>query len=298
MKKKSTFFLFCLAISSFCAMSTLVSAQTSIGGISPDPSAMLDVQSNSKGVLFPRMPTTQRDAISAPATGLIIFNTETRCLEINLGTSSSPIWSSIKCAIICGAYVAPGEWKEFMCHNLGAITTADPFTPSWEINGDYYQWGRKMKAADGPSDGTLAGANEGPVAGWSTVTAPNGAWDDNVKTENDPCPSGFRVPTIAQWQGVHNNNLRTSIGTWYNFWNGHTEYGAGVKYGTALFLPAAGYRFDQDGALYYRGAEGDYASSNSTGTTQSIQFYFDINEDGNYNDFTRANGYSVRCIAE
>lgn len=40
----------------------------------PDPSAMLDVQSNNKGLLIPRMTTNQRDAIANPAMGLRIFN--------------------------------------------------------------------------------------------------------------------------------------------------------------------------------------------------------------------------------
>ncbi|SIR03763.1 hypothetical protein SAMN05880574_1631, partial [Chryseobacterium sp. RU37D] len=41
----------------------------------------------------------------------------------------------------CGAYIAPGQWKDFMCHNLGADVSADPFTPSASIQGAKYQWG-------------------------------------------------------------------------------------------------------------------------------------------------------------
>lgn len=43
-------------------------------GDDPDPSAMLDVQSTTKGFLVPRMSTDDRDAIPNPAPGLIIFN--------------------------------------------------------------------------------------------------------------------------------------------------------------------------------------------------------------------------------
>ncbi len=46
-----------------------------IGTTSPDASAILDVVSTSKGMLVPRMNKTQRDAIPAPATGLLIFQT-------------------------------------------------------------------------------------------------------------------------------------------------------------------------------------------------------------------------------
>ena len=45
-------------------------------GSSPDGSAMLDVKSNMKGMLIPRMTQAQRDAISSPATGLMIYQTD------------------------------------------------------------------------------------------------------------------------------------------------------------------------------------------------------------------------------
>ena len=50
-------------------------AQVSINadGTDPDGSAMLDVKSTSKGVLIPRMSATERDAITNPATGLMVF---------------------------------------------------------------------------------------------------------------------------------------------------------------------------------------------------------------------------------
>ncbi len=46
-------------------------------GTSPDASAMLDVQSTSKGMLVPRMTTVQRTAIASPATGLLVFDNTT-----------------------------------------------------------------------------------------------------------------------------------------------------------------------------------------------------------------------------
>ncbi len=50
-------------------------------GINPnsstaDPSAMLDVQSNDKGFLMPRMTQSDMDAIPTPANGLMVFNTD------------------------------------------------------------------------------------------------------------------------------------------------------------------------------------------------------------------------------
>jgi hypothetical protein len=45
-------------------------------GSSPDGSAMLDVKSDTAGILIPRMTMAQRNAISNPATGLMIYQTD------------------------------------------------------------------------------------------------------------------------------------------------------------------------------------------------------------------------------
>lgn len=45
-------------------------------GSSPDPSSVLQVQSNSKGLLIPRMTKAQRNAIPNPADGLMIYQTD------------------------------------------------------------------------------------------------------------------------------------------------------------------------------------------------------------------------------
>jgi len=55
-----------------------LSAQVSINtdGADPDGSAMLDVKSTTKGMLIPRMDSTQRVAIASPTTGLLVYQTD------------------------------------------------------------------------------------------------------------------------------------------------------------------------------------------------------------------------------
>jgi len=48
-----------------------------IDGNPPSPCAMLDVSSDSKGVLIPRMTTVQRTAIDSPSEGLLIYDMDT-----------------------------------------------------------------------------------------------------------------------------------------------------------------------------------------------------------------------------
>jgi hypothetical protein len=49
-------------------------------------SAITEIRSTTKGVLLPRMTTTQRNAIASPATGLEIYNTTTNRKEVYNGT--------------------------------------------------------------------------------------------------------------------------------------------------------------------------------------------------------------------
>ena len=63
-----------------------------IGTTTPHPSAALDVSSTQKGLLLPRLTQAQRDAISAPALGLTIYQTDnTPGLYLYSGTTWVPV---------------------------------------------------------------------------------------------------------------------------------------------------------------------------------------------------------------
>ena len=63
-------------------------------GTAPDNSAMLDVKSTGKGILFPRMTQSQRDAIASPATGLTVYQTDNAPgIYVNSGSPGSPAWT-------------------------------------------------------------------------------------------------------------------------------------------------------------------------------------------------------------
>ena len=73
-----------------------VNAQTGIGTPTPDASAKLDISSTSKGFLVPRMTSTQKAAISSPANGLLVYQTDGVIgFYVNSGTSASPSWLRI-----------------------------------------------------------------------------------------------------------------------------------------------------------------------------------------------------------
>jgi hypothetical protein len=65
----------------FTNQSLLIGTTTNVA------SSLVTMASTTKGFLPPRMTTAQRDAISSPATGLMIYNTTTSRVNVYDGTS-------------------------------------------------------------------------------------------------------------------------------------------------------------------------------------------------------------------
>lgn len=68
----------------------IIEGPVGIGTASPDAKAALDINSTTQGILVPRMTTTQRNAISAPTNGLLIYNLSTNQFNYFDGT----VWQS------------------------------------------------------------------------------------------------------------------------------------------------------------------------------------------------------------
>lgn len=221
----------------------------------------------------------------------------------------------------CGAYLGAGQtsWKNFMCHNLGADYTKDPnilIAATQQIHGNYYQWGRVAPVA----------TQTAIIGTWNTTVPASTSLNDATKTANDPCPAGFRVPTIAQWQNVigniagdppagtfHNTPINVSANDFGNF--NPLGFSSALTYRTGgivtLTLPAAGLRNPANGSLANRDASGIYMSSTTGSGNNARKFNFvrDRNTGSapygigpyqltNSIDVSRASGYSVRCIKE
>lgn len=86
------------------AAGSLSAQNVGVGTATPDPSAVLDVSSQQRGALLPRLNTAQRDAIASPAEGLEIYNLDTHCKEFYNGTA----WISI-CATVAPCSPPPAS---------------------------------------------------------------------------------------------------------------------------------------------------------------------------------------------
>jgi uncharacterized protein (TIGR02145 family) len=191
----------------------------------------------------------------------------------------------------------PITGKTWMDRNLGASRAATSSTDE-EAYGDLYQWGR---GADGHqcrnsnTTGNLSSTDQ-PGHGYFIVTGahPND-WrilkNDNlwqgVNGTNNPCPSGYRLPTETEWE-----EERLS-------WSSNNSAGA---IASTLKLPMAGARFPGDdimvgdGSVGYVGTRGLCWSSTVSGYYSGYLAFYSSNAIL-YNDI-RSAGNSVRCLKD
>lgn len=114
----------------FLMVNAVCSSQVGIGTTSPDASALLELKSESQGLLTPRMTTAQRNAISNPANGLIVYDTD----ESALYYFKSSSWSELQTQEKRDNYVLVKSQSDFPAASGGVITLdEDTF---YEINGE------------------------------------------------------------------------------------------------------------------------------------------------------------------
>ena len=176
--------------------------------------------------------------------------------------------------------------------NIGMVS--DVTTPEFSEGGVSLRFGQSDKFSNtfftcqdspydwlSPQDGTL----------WNAGTE-----GSPVKTDADPCPDGWRVPTYTELSKLSQNysswtkNNANQPGLWFSGASSCTEEVPQV------FFPAASCRDYFNGDASYRGSYGYYWSSSFRDDyAYSLYFY---QGKAYVSNGGRASGYSIRCVQD
>ena len=196
--------------------------------------------------------------------------------------------------------VTTATGRVWLDRNLGATQVATSSTDA-AAYGDYYQWGRP---ADGHQTKYLTNNNSTGFTNTRSATAvpstdlwiaPNDGSDDWLITADNtlwtgtnpasnPCPAGFRIPTLTEWQTEQARFASNNATGAFN-------------YSLKLTMPGWLEGFSSSGAGFTATGGGGFYLTQTANTTGSVQ-YFGINSGNVWTDTNlyKRQGLSVRCI--
>jgi polyhydroxyalkanoate synthesis regulator phasin len=223
-----------------CSMYSLLIVAQSVGinNTTPHPSAILDIKSNTKGLLIPRMTSAERIAIATPAEGLLVYDTET----LNVWVYKDAGWSEIKTNAGASTNFWDTDGINIYNNNTGnvGIGTSNPsskFTLQTPINtGGWKHVGGSdsiivsegiggVSAAIGTSTNHIFRLNSGGLGRMHIY--PNG--NVTVGDNNAPATDKFTVQSEGFGLTHTNTNGTVTVGTWIGNFGGATGGWIGTK---------------------------------------------------------------------
>jgi len=208
---------------------------------------------------------------------------------------------------LCGALINNGDWKQFMCYDLGAYKdegyfypVVNPFKPkkrseieAKHLHGPKYQWGY-------PNNGTqkLSTLDDyverGIKPDYSIIYNTSDSWNNH----ETPCTDGYRLPTRKELETLASFNF-TKQNLEDNAWNYEGGYVLDPEKGS-LFIPATGDRRGWGSTLYrarYRGIDANLWSSDSTSDGKSAYALRMFPDKKSVTSFKKDGWYlSIRCV--
>lgn len=245
-------------------------------GATPDASSMLDIVSTTKGLLIPRMSTAQKNAITSPANGLLVFDTDIKSFYYY--DSSIPAWIKI----------TGNGWSLTGNSGTSATTnflgTTDAVSLNFKVNStlsgfiDYNSSSNMSFGFNALSSNTVGVENTG-LGYWALKSNTSGS--DNVGIGYS-CLSSNTTGSNNTALGAYSFSLNTSGAQ--NTAIGFSALGS--NWGGCYNVSVGGYSLNGNTNGYFNNAFGYGAlTSNSTGWYNSAFGYNSLanNTTGEYN---------------
>lgn len=276
-----------LLLMAFCCTISMY-AQVGIGTTNPDASAALDITSTTDGFLPPRLTLAQRNGISNPAAGLVVWCSDCNELQVFDGV----VWKNMSGEI--ASPIGPPTIgicdQEWTAKNLD-VTTYRNGNPIPHVT-DATAWAALTSGAYTyfNNDSATYAAVYGKLYNWYAVADPRGL-----------CPTGSHVATDAEWTALETCLGSATIAggklkeTGTSHWQS-PNVGATNSVG---FTAVPGGHRSSTGTFALQGLLGNYWTSTANGSVAAWYRYLSYSEAViNTASGSKKNGYSVRCIRD
>ena len=320
-------------------------AQVGIGTTTPATSAQLEVSSTSKGFLPPRMTTSQRNQISNPVAGLIIYNTTTKTLQLLNGSvwvdvsSTSPtlpngsdiFLSNGTASFSTNSDCASKSISLTPCSSVSGATINDDVTTTIGIE---YDWSNASSTISGTGFGAQTNTRalveiNGQCWARFNLNIVHSTGNSDCANNNSPtngrlynwaaamnnstteraqglCPAGWHVPSDCEWKFLehslgmsisdqNNGGLRLSGSTGSKI-SSLTSSGTNATGFTSLLPGFTNFTTSSNvgtWAIYWSSSFNPSVANSAT-----VRYPTSTSVGIGRSDYTRADGFSVRCLKD
>jgi len=285
------------------SLTTTLAQPSAIAGVTATCSGSADITysvDNVSGVTYTWVVPAGWAIAAGQGTSSITIATFTSGGEVRVTPSlaacsiaGAPQTLTVAVSTICGSPCSSslGTSIAGLCWANRNVAASGAFAARPDAYTQFFQWNR-----------TTAWAAIGTVSSWNSTADQSASWTNNGQP---PCPSGWRLPTQAEFNALHNSSTPAG-GSWVNA----NERGVAVagrffgpshatctssSMGGCVFLPALGIR-GSSGTLSNQGSNGYYwsATQYDSGTGYSLNFYSTGSRPSvSYN---KTYGFGLRCV--